>query len=124
MLCRRAGRDEGMVISDRTKGCCSSDLNEPPHPNHDQFAELDAHNWELLAAVARLRPDWHLVIVGPIVKIDPASLPQAANIHYLGGKPYGDLPVYIANWDIAVMPFARNAATRFISPTKTPEYLA
>ena len=58
------------------------------------------------------------------MKIDPASLPQAANIHYLGGKPYGDLPAYIANWDIAVMPFARNAATRFISPTKTPEYLA
>src|SRR4051794_13362562 len=44
MLCRKAGRDEGMVLSDRTKGCCSSDLNEPLHPNHDQFAELDAHN--------------------------------------------------------------------------------
>ena len=74
--------------------------------------------------MARLRPDWHLILVGPVVKIDPASLPRAANIHYLGGKPYGELPAYIANWDVAVMPFARNAATRFISPTKTPEYLA
>jgi glycosyltransferase involved in cell wall biosynthesis len=101
------------------------DQTEIPRPRLGFFGVVDERlDRELLAAVARLRPDWHLVIVGPVVKIDPASLPQAANIHYLGGKPYGDLPAYIANWDIAVMPFARNAATRFISPTKTPEYLA
>src|SRR3954452_864529 len=56
MLCRKAGRDEGMVLSDRTKGCCSSDLNEPLHPNHDQFAELDAHNFESAAALGRSSP--------------------------------------------------------------------
>lgn len=96
-----------------------------PRPRLGFFGVIDERlDRELLGAVARLRPDWHLVIVGPVVKIDPASLPQAANIHYLGGKPYGELPAYIANWDVAVMPFARNAATRFISPTKTPEYLA
>jgi UDP-galactopyranose mutase len=101
------------------------DQTEIPRPRLGFFGVVDERlDRELLAAVARLRPDWHLVIVGPVVKIDPASLPQAANIHYLGGKLYGDLPAYIANWDIAVMPFARNAATRFISPTKTPEYLA
>lgn len=79
---------------------------------------------ELLAGVASARPDWHLVMLGPVVKIDPATLPRPANIHYLGPKQYGDLPAYIAGWDVALMPFARNEATRFISPTKTPEYMA
>jgi UDP-galactopyranose mutase len=79
---------------------------------------------ELLAGVASSRPDWHLVMLGPVVKIDPATLPRPANIHYLGPKPYGELPAYIAGWDVALMPFARNEATRFISPTKTPEYMA
>ena len=78
----------------------------------------------LLADVAALRPDWHIVMVGPVVKIDEATLPRAANIHYLGQKSYADLPHYIAGWDAAILPFARNEATRFISPTKTPEYLA
>ena len=78
----------------------------------------------LLADVARLRPQWQLVLLGPVVKIDPATLPRADNIHYLGAKQYTDLPHYIANWDVALLPFARNESTRFISPTKTPEYLA
>ena len=79
---------------------------------------------ELLAGVADARPDWQLVMIGPVVKIDPESLPRRANIHYLGGKAYKELPAYIAGWDLAMMPFARNESTRFISPTKTPEYLA
>jgi len=57
-------------------------------------------------------------------EIDPASLPRATNLHYLGPKRYEELPAYIAGWDVATLPFARNDATRFISPTKTPEYLA
>jgi hypothetical protein len=79
---------------------------------------------ELLADVARLRPAYTFVLLGPIVKIDAASLPQAANIHYLGQKKYEQLPAFLANWDVAIMPFAKNDATRYISPTKTPEYLA
>jgi UDP-galactopyranose mutase len=79
---------------------------------------------DLLAGVAQARPDWQLVLLGPIVKIDPASLPKGSNIHYLGSKTYQELPDYIAGWDVALLPFARNEATRFISPTKTPEYLA
>jgi len=79
---------------------------------------------ELLAGCAARRPDWHFVLIGPVVKIDPASLPTGANLHYLGSKRYELLPSYIAGWDVAILPFARNAATRFISPTKTPEYLA
>ncbi len=79
---------------------------------------------ELLDAVARQRPDWNLVMVGPIVKIDPASLPRYSNVHYLGPKTYAELPYCLADWDIAMLPFARNDATRYISPTKTPEYLS
>lgn len=79
---------------------------------------------ELLAALADARPDWSVVIVGPVVKIDPASLPKRPNLHYLGGKSYEALPRYLSGWDVALMPFAINESTRFISPTKTPEYLA
>jgi UDP-galactopyranose mutase len=78
----------------------------------------------LLAGIADARPDWSLVMVGPVVKISEADLPRRANLHYLGGKHYGELPDYLRGWDVALMPFAINEATRFISPTKTPEYLA
>jgi UDP-galactopyranose mutase len=78
----------------------------------------------LLRAIAEARPDWHIVMIGPVVKIDPASLPQLPNIHYLGGKQYSELPAYIAGWNVGLLPFAMNESTRFISPTKTPEYLA
>jgi UDP-galactopyranose mutase len=96
-----------------------------PHPRLGFFGVIDERmDLPLLDAVAAARPDWQLVMLGPVVKIDPASLPQRANIHYLGSKRYDELPQYIAGWDVALLPFARNEATRFISPTKTPEYLA
>ena len=78
----------------------------------------------LLAALADALPEVTLVMVGPVVKIDPADLPQRPNIAWLGAKSYAQLPAYLAGWDAAMMPFAINEATRFISPTKTPEYLA
>jgi UDP-galactopyranose mutase len=96
-----------------------------PHPRLGYFGVIDERmDIELLDGVASARPDWHLVMVGPVVKIDPASLPRRPNIHYLGAKTYDRLPQYVAGWDVALLPFARNAATRFISPTKTPEYMA
>ena len=79
---------------------------------------------ELVRDVAALRPDWQIVILGPVVKISHDDLPKAANIHYLGMKSYSELPDYLAGWDLAMLPFARNESTKFISPTKTPEYLA
>ncbi len=78
----------------------------------------------LLESVAEARPDWNLVMLGPVVKIDPATLPRRSNIHWLGPKGYGELPDYLRGWDVGIMPFALNESTRFISPTKTPEYLA
>src|SRR5690606_9683131 len=79
---------------------------------------------DLVRELATRRPDWQLVLVGPVVKIDPETLPRLPNIHYLGPKQYQELPAYLAGWDVALMPFALNESTRFISPTKTPEYLA
>jgi glycosyltransferase involved in cell wall biosynthesis len=96
-----------------------------PHPRLGYFGVVDERmDMDLLGAVAARRPDWHIVLLGPIVKIDPATLPRLPNVHWLGSKTYAQLPAYIAAWDVALLPFARNEATRFISPTKTPEYLA
>lgn len=96
-----------------------------PHPRLGFFGVIDERfDRELLDQVATRRPDWHFVIVGPVVKIDPETLPKHPNIHYLGAKKYDELPAYLAGWDIALLLFARNDSTRYISPTKTPEYLA
>lgn len=96
-----------------------------PHPRLGFFGVIDERmDLGLLEGVARLRPDWQLVMLGPVVKIDEGELPRLNNLHYLGSKAYADLPRYIAGWDVALMPFAKNESTKFISPTKTPEYLA
>lgn len=96
-----------------------------PHPRFGFYGVLDERfDISLLNEIASIKPGWHFIIVGPVVKIDPATLPQAANIHYLGSKHYNELPLYLANWDVAILPFALNESTKYISPTKTPEYLA
>jgi glycosyltransferase involved in cell wall biosynthesis len=78
----------------------------------------------LIAEVAQKRPDWNFVLIGPVVKISPDDLPKAPNLHYPGMKTYEELPAYLAHFDIALIPFAMNEATRFLSPTKTLEYMA
>jgi UDP-galactopyranose mutase len=95
------------------------------HPRLGFFGVIDERmDLALVDAVADLHPEWQFVFLGPVVKIDPKLLPRRPNVHYLGLKAYGELPGYLAGWDVALLPFARNEATRFISPTKTPEYLA
>lgn len=96
-----------------------------PRPRLGFFGVLDERlDIPLLVGLADARPDWQLVMIGPVVKIERADLPKRDNVHYLGPKTYMELPRYIAAWDVALLLFARNEATRFISPTKTPEYLA
>jgi glycosyltransferase involved in cell wall biosynthesis len=106
-------------------------LREPPdqapvaHPRVGYFGVIDERmDLDLVARLAAIRPEWHFVFLGPVAKIDPALLPKAANLYWLGPKRYEDLPAYLQGWDAGIMPFALNAATRYISPTKTPEYLA
>lgn len=96
-----------------------------PSPRVGFFGVIDERSdIELLGRLAEMRPDLHFVMIGPVVKINEEDLPRYENIHYLGAKDYKELPEYIAGWDVAMMPFAMNESTKFISPTKTPEYLA
>lgn len=96
-----------------------------PHPRFGFAGVIDERfDISLIDKVADRHPEWHFVLIGPIVKIDPATLPAKDNIHYLGAKSYEQLPEYLSSWDIGLIPFADNASTRFISPTKTPEYLS
>ncbi len=96
-----------------------------PRPRLGFYGVIDERmDLDLIAALADARPDWSIILVGPVVKIDPSDLPARPNLHYPGGCAYESLPDHLRSWDVALMPFAINAATRFISPTKTPEYLA
>nr|WP_026298564.1 glycosyltransferase family 1 protein [Deinococcus aquatilis] len=96
-----------------------------PGPRLGFYGVLDERfDAPLMSELAERRPDWTFVLLGPVVKVSREELPQASNVHYLGQKCYADLPGYLSGWDVALLPFARNDATEFISPTKTPEYLA
>lgn len=109
----------------RHHGTDQPDQKDIPHPRFGFYGVIDERfDIELLREVAQRKPDWHFVIIGPVVKINPDDLPKADNIHYLGPKKYEELPAYIGHWDIALVMFALNESTEFISPTKTPEYLA
>ena len=102
-----------------------TDQRALPNPRIGFSGVIDERfDYELFGAVVRRRPDWQFVLLGPIVKIDPALLPHEPNVHYLGMKAYKELPAYFSNWNVGMLPFALNASTKYISPTKTPEYLA
>jgi UDP-galactopyranose mutase len=105
--------------------------NEPADQQHIGFPRLgfygvidERFDIELITNMALQRPDWNFILLGPVVKIDAETLPKLHNIFFLGGKSYNELPAYLSKWDIALIPFMLNDATRYISPTKTPEYLA
>ena len=96
-----------------------------PHPRLGFFGVIDERfDIELLDELAKAKPDWQFIMVGPVVKISPDALPRHPNIHYFGQRSYADLPGFLAGWDVALLPFARNESTKFISPTKTLEYMA
>lgn len=104
---------------------CPADIAQLSNPQLGYFGVIDERmDLGLVATMADARPDWNFVMIGPVVKIDPASLPKLPNIHWIGAREYSALPDYIASWDVGLMPFALNESTRFISPTKTPEYLS
>jgi glycosyltransferase involved in cell wall biosynthesis len=101
------------------------DQADLPHPRVGYFGVIDERlDVGLVAQAATAMPDVQFVMLGPVVKIDPAILPNTINLHWLGSKSYVDLPHYLRHWDAGWMPFALNEATRYISPTKTPEFLA
>lgn len=103
----------------------AADQADIPHPRLGYFGVIDERiDLPLIEAMADARPDWHIVMVGPVAKIDEKQLPRRENIHYFGMRSYDELPTYLAGWDVCLLPFARNDATRMISPTKVLEYMA
>lgn len=118
-------RPEGAAVSTAATAGSAPVQDHIGHPRLGYCGVIDERlDLALIAAMADARPEWHIVMVGPVVKIHPGDLPQRANIHWLGQQDYADLPSLIHGWDVCLMPFALNESTRFISPTKTLEYLA
>lgn len=102
-----------------------ADVANLPKPVIGWFGVVDERvDYTLLKEMAAMRPEWSFVMVGPVVKVDPAELPQAPNLHWLGGRDYKELPSYCKAYDVCMMAFALNEATEFINPTKALEYLA
>ena len=106
-------------------GAVVAEQKNIPTPIVGFFGVIDERlDVRLLDEIATLRANFNFVMVGPVVKINAATLPRRANIHWLGAKGYATLPRYLSGWSAGFMPFALNESTRFISPTKTPEFLA
>ncbi|HUQ79132.1 MAG TPA: glycosyltransferase [Patescibacteria group bacterium] len=117
--------DVGHFAAARTGLADPTDQAPIPRPRIGFAGVIDERlDAALIDAVATARPDWQVILLGPVVKIADEDLPTRSNIHRLGMKDYAELPAYLGSWDVGWMPFAHNEATRYISPTKTPEYLA
>jgi glycosyltransferase involved in cell wall biosynthesis len=109
----------------KNKNAVPADIRNLPHPTAGFYGVIDERfDTGLLAQTAKQMPNVSFVMIGPVVKISQEDLPRLANIHYLGAKSYEELPDYLRAIDIAMMPFALNEATKFISPTKTLEFMA
>jgi glycosyltransferase involved in cell wall biosynthesis len=122
--CFPSGVETSHFRQARSQGPEPADQAQIPTPRIGYYGVIDERiDLDLLGSIARARPDWQLVMVGPLAKLAAEDLPREANIHWLGAKAYNELPSYLAGWDVAMMPFALNDSTRYISPTKTPEYL-
>ena len=123
--CFPSSVDVGHFKAARTPAQDPDDQAAIGFPRLGYYGVIDERiDLDLISKLADARPDWNIVMIGPVVKISHEELPRQQNIHWLGGKTYDELPGYMAGWDVALMPFAINESTRFISPTKTPEYLA
>jgi hypothetical protein len=117
--------DKGHFSKARVAGSEPEDQSVIEGPKVGFFGVIDERlDIALLDSIAFMNPQLQFVLIGPVVKIDPSILPQRPNIHYLGGKSYEQLPEYLSGWSVALIPFAANESTQFISPTKTPEYLS
>lgn len=123
--CFSSSVDTAHFAKSLDRGTAHQYLANIPGPRLGFYGVIDERiDLDLISALADAHPEWQIVMVGPVVKIDPASLPQRANIHYPGQASYEELPQYLAGWDVCLLPFALNDSTKFISPTKVLEYMA
>lgn len=100
-------------------------LQSLPKPVLGYVGVIDERlDYSLIAHLSEQMPSASIAMIGPIVKVDPADLPRAANIHWFGQQDFQTLPSFIKGFDVCLMPFAINKATEYINPTKTLEYMA
>ena len=117
--------DKSHFVKARTNKTQPADQVNVTNPKLGFYGVIDERfDIELIRAIADVRPNWNFMLIGPVLKINRSLLPKNENIHYLGQKSYEQLPAYLSGWDVALIPFMLNDSTRFISPTKTPEYLS
>ncbi|RYY06595.1 MAG: glycosyltransferase family 1 protein, partial [Sphingobacteriaceae bacterium] len=117
--------DKSHFVKARTLQVQPDDQKNVSNPKLGFYGVIDERfDIELIREIADARPNWEFMLIGPVVKINREHLPKNPNIHYLGQKSYEQLPTYLSGWDIALIPFMLNDSTKFISPTKTPEYLS
>ncbi|MGI4803626.1 MAG: glycosyltransferase family 1 protein [Janthinobacterium lividum] len=117
--------DKSHFVKARTNKVQPADQANTSNPKLGFYGVIDERfDIELIRAIADVRPTWEFMLIGPVVKINRDHLPKNKNIHYLGQKSYEQLPTYLSGWDVALIPFMLNDSTKFISPTKTPEYLS
>ena len=117
--------DKAHFITARSEVSQPDDQKNIPYPRLGFYGVIDERmDIRLIAEMADMRPDWHFILIGTFIKIDPATHKKKKNIHYLGSKAYNELPLHLSGWDISMLPFEINESTKYISPTKTPEYLA
>ncbi|RYG63002.1 glycosyltransferase family 1 protein, partial [bacterium] len=101
------------------------DIRHLSGPILGYFGVVDERmDYDLIAKLSEANPAWNIAIIGPTAKVNPDDFPRAANIHWLGGRDYSELPSYTKAFDVALMPFALNEATEYINPTKALEYMA
>lgn len=84
----------------------------------ESFTDLDLIDW-----IAGQRPDWHFVFLGRVA-VQPEALPKRPNVHFLGKKPYADLPAYAKRFDACVIPYRVGEWSFHANPLKLREYLA
>ena len=113
----------GSSLSDQLS--VSPEIAELPGKVLGYFGVVDERlDYDLITALADACADWSIAMVGPVAKINPTSLPRRPNLHWLGARPYEQLPAITKGFDVCLMPFAINAATEYINPTKALEYMA
>lgn len=109
----------------RAETLLPEDARDLPKPVIGYYGVIDERmDYDAIRALSAAFPEGTVLLVGPVTKVDPAELPQAPNIRYVGQRTYHQLPGYLKAFDVALVPFADNEATRFLSPTKTLEYFA
>lgn len=129
--CLPSAVDAAMFAPDELDAACDAAVQARrlqvgvPDPRLGFFGVIDERiDLALVDAIAAARPEWQLVMVGPVAPGVAARRPVRPNIHWLGTQPYELLPHLMSGWDVCLMPFVLDDTTRYLSPTKTLEYIA